>query len=194
MVSSLDHAAAPTPTQIQDRRFYAFAAVLSAVALGFLAWLLVLRRPDPVAGLDLRFMPAVNAGFNALSTVLLASGWVAIHRGARRVHQYLMVSAFVSSALFLIGYVAYHYVHGDTRYQGTGALRIAYLAVLATHVLLSMAIVPGALAALYFALTNSFERHRRIARLLLPIWLYVSVTGVLIFFMLRASGSSPAVP
>ena len=190
-MAPLEHAAAPAQiqTQMRDRRFYAFAAALSALALGFLAWLLLLRQPDPSAGLDLRFMPAVNAGFNSLSTLLLASGWVAIHRGARRVHQYLMVSAFVSSALFLIGYVAYHFVHGDTKYQGTGPIRVVYFAVLATHVLLSMAIVPGALATLYFALTNSLARHRKIARVLLPVWLYVSVTGVVIFFMLR--GSAP---
>jgi putative membrane protein len=189
-MAPLEHSAFLTRTQ--DRRFYAFTAVVSALALGFLAWLLVLRRADPGSGLNLRFMPAVNAGLNALSAVLLTSGWVAIRRGVRRVHQYLMVSAFVSSALFLIGYVAYHYVHGDTRFQGTGAIRVVYLVVLATHVLLSMVIVPGALATLYFALTTSFRRHRRIARVLLPIWLYVSVTGVVIFFMLR--GSPPAAP
>src|ERR687891_1195473 len=176
----------------QDRWFYAFTAVVTALALGFLAWLLVLRRADRAAGVDLRFMPAVNASLNALSAVLLTSGWVAIRRGARRIHPYLMISAFTSSALFLVGYIAYHYVHGDTRFQGTGTVRIVYLAVLASHVLLSMVIVPGALATLYFALTKSFRRHRRIARILLPIWLYVSVTGVVIFFMLR--GSAPAVP
>jgi putative membrane protein len=186
-MAQAEHASALTATQ--DRRFYAFTVVLSALALGFLAWILLLRRPDPTAGLDLRFMPAVNAGFNALSAVLLTSGWVAIRRKARRVHQYLMVSAFTASALFLIGYVAYHYVHGDTKYQGTGALRVVYFAVLATHVLLSIVIVPGALATLYFALTHSLTRHRRIARVLLPIWLYVSATGVLIFFMLRGSAA-----
>src|SRR5918996_5269190 len=167
----------------QDRWFYAFTAVVSALALGFLAWLLVLRRVDASSGVDLRFMPAVNAGLNALSAVLLTSGWVAIRRGARRVHPYLMVAAFTSSALFLAGYIAYHYVHGDTRFQGTGAIRAVYLAVLASHVLLSMVIVPGALATIYFAVTRSFRRHRRVARVLLPIWLYVSVTGVVIFFM-----------
>ena len=179
-------------SRAQDRRFYAFIAVVSALAVGFLAWLLVLRRANATSGLDLRFMPAVNASLNALSAALLVSGWIAIRRGARRIHPYLMISAFASSALFFIGYIAYHYVHGDTHFQGTGAVRIVYLAILASHVLLSMAIVPGALAALYFAATASFRRHRRIARVLLPIWLYVSVTGVVIFFMLR--GSPPAVP
>jgi putative membrane protein len=179
-------------TRTQDRRFYAFTAAVSALALGFLAWLLVFRRAHSVSGVDLRFMPAVNASLNALSAVLLTSGWIAIRRGARRVHPYLMVSAFASSALFLVGYIAYHYVHGDTHFQGTGTIRIVYLTILASHVLLSMAIVPGALAALYFAATASFRRHRRLARVLLPIWLYVSVTGVVIFFMLR--GSPPAIP
>jgi putative membrane protein len=185
---------APVVDEIRDRRFYSFIAVISVAALGFLAWLLVLRRADPTTGLDVRFMPAVNAGFNSLSAILLTSGWIAIRRGHRRLHPYLMVSAFVSSALFLVGYVAYHYVHGDTKFQGTGGLRAVYFVILASHVLLSMAIVPGALGVLYLALTRSFSRHRRIARIVLPIWLYVSVTGVAIFFMLRLTGSAPSVP
>ena len=104
----------------------------------------------------------------------------------------MMVSAFASSTLFLVGYLGYHYVHGDTKFQGHGAVRAIYLLILATHILLSMFIVPGALTTFYFAWRKSFARHRRIARVLLPIWLYVSVTGVVIFFMLR--GSAPAVP
>ena len=82
-------------------------------------------------------------------------------------------------------------MHGDTRYAGTSAARVLYLLVLATHVLLSMAVVPGALLAFYFAWRGAFARHRRVTRWLAPVWLYVSVTGVLIFFMLR--GSLPAV-
>lgn len=188
----LDPPLSPSSEATTDRRFYAFTAVVSAGALGFLAWLLLVRSGDPSSGADLRFMPAVNAGFNALSTTLLVAGWIAIRRGHRRAHPYLMVSALFSSALFLVGYVAYHYVHGDTKFQGTGAIRVVYLLILATHVILSMGVVPMALTTLYFAWRKSFARHRKLARWALPIWLYVSVTGVVIFFMLR--GSAPSVP
>lgn len=170
-----------------DRRFYLFNAVLSAGALGFLAWLLLLRQGSGT-GADLSFMPAVNATLNATAAALLTAGWIAVRRQQRRLHQYLMVSAFVCSAVFLVGYVLYHYAHGDTRYEGAGPMRYAYFFILITHVLLSMAVVPMSLAALWLAARKRFARHRRVTRILLPIWLYVSITGVAIFFMLRAAG------
>ncbi|MBU8896376.1 DUF420 domain-containing protein [Corallococcus sp. M34] len=182
-------ASASPPSRISDRAFYVFTGVVSAVALAFLGWLLLIRRGGAVGGnVDLRFLPAVNASLNATAAVLLIAGWVAIKRGARRVHQYLMVGAFAASALFLICYVAYHYVHGDTRYVGDW--RGLYLCVLASHVLLSMSVVPMALVAFYFAWRQDFARHRKVTRWLAPIWTYVSITGVLVFFMLR--GGMPA--
>jgi putative membrane protein len=186
--------AAPTSaSHPADRTFYAFIALLSAGALGFLGWVLLVRRgAGGVGGLDLRFMPAVNASLNAVAASLLVAGWVAVRRGARRVHAFLMVGAFAASALFLVGYLAYHFVHGDTRYGGTGLARTFYLLVLASHVLLSLVVVPGALLAFYFAWRRSWARHRRVTRLLAPAWVYVSVTGVLIFFLLR--GSLPPAP
>jgi putative membrane protein len=184
--------AAQAPTsRINDRTFYVFTGVVSAAALALLGWLLLIRRGG-AEGVDLRFMPAVNASLNALAASLLLAGWVAIKRGARRVHQYLMVSTFAASALFLVGYLAYHYVHGDTKYAGDGAMRILYLAILASHVLLSMPVVPMALVSFYFAWRKDFRRHKKVTRWLAPIWLYVSVTGVVVYFMLK--GSLPASP
>jgi len=177
-----------TPPQVaSDRRFYVFNGVISVAALSFLAYILLFHRGAPGAGMDLRFLPAVNASLNALSAALLCAGYVAIRNRAQRLHKYCMVSAFAASSLFLLCYLTYHFVHGDTKYQGSGALRLIYFAVLGTHVLLSMSVVPLALTSLYFAAKGAFAKHRRIARVTLPIWLYVSVTGVLIFFMLRGS-------
>jgi len=172
---------------VSDRGFYVFTAVVSAAALSFLAYILLIRRGGAVQGVDLRFLPAVNASLNALAAAFLAAGWVAIRRKARRVHQYLMVSAFASSGLFLVCYLAYHFVHGDTRYAGSGVMRTVYLTILASHVLLSLFVVPGALLSFYFAWRKAFDKHRKVTRWLAPIWLYVSVTGVVIFFMLRDS-------
>jgi len=179
----------PVP-RVSDRAFFTFTGVVSAAALAFLAYILLFRRGS--GGWDLRFLPAVNASLNALAASFLIAGWIAIRRGAARVHQYLMVSAFAASALFLVCYLAYHYVHGDTRYGGTGVMRAVYLAILASHVLLSMAVVPLALVAFYFAFQKRFVQHRRVTRVLAPVWTYVSVTGVVIYFLLR--GSLPAVP
>lgn len=167
-----------------DRRFMLFNAIVSSAALAFLAWLLLV--PHGARGeTDLSFMPAVNATFNALAATLLLSGFVAIKAGKMALHKRLMVSAFASSSLFLVGYIVYHYAHGDTKYAGVGMMRTVYFAILISHILLSTVVVPMALASFYFAFKERFITHAKIARILFPIWLYVSVTGVLIFFMLR---------
>lgn len=167
-----------------DRRFMIANAAVSTAALSLLAWLLLLRHPTG-GGTDLSFMPAVNATLNASAAVLLVLGYRAIKRRDTQQHKRLMISAFCASSLFLVGYLAYHYVHGDTKYTGVGALRVAYFAILISHILLSTAIVPMALAAFYYAFRARFATHAKITRILFPIWLYVSVTGVVIFFMLR---------
>ena len=107
-----------------DRSFWAFNAVVSTTAVGFLGWLLLLREGGG-AEADLSFMPAVNAALNATSATLLALGFAAIRSGRRDIHKRLMVSAFAASAVFLVGYVLYHYAHGDTQYQGVGTIRMA---------------------------------------------------------------------
>ena len=169
-----------------DRPFWIVNGVLSVVALAVLAYILLVRQGSGDRS-ALSFMPAVNASFNATSAVLLVLAVRAIKRGLVARHQALMLSAFASSAFFLVGYLAYHYVHGDTKYPGAGLGRVFYLIVLASHVILSITVVPGALTSFYFAFTQQFERHRRLNRVFLPIWLYVSVTGVAIFFLLRGA-------
>lgn len=170
-----------------DRRFYAVGGVVTLVILAFLAWLLYLRVPTPGGSVDVSFLPAVNATLNALASVFLVSGFIAIRTQKRELHIALMVAALSTSALFLVSYVTYHAFHGDTKYPADAPLRVLYLSVLASHVLLSMVLPFLALTVLWFAYRGQFNRHRRIARVTLPLWLYVSVTGVLIFFMLRAA-------
>ena len=167
-----------------DRSFWVFNAVVSISAVGFLGWLLLVRDGGGVAA-DLGFMPGVNATLNATSATLLLLGLAAIRSGRRDLHKRLMVSAFAASAVFLVGYVLYHYAHGDTPYQGEGALRVLYFAVLITHVVLSIAMLPMILTTFYLAARERFSAHKKLAKWTLPIWLYVSVTGVVIYFMLR---------
>lgn len=170
--------------EASDRSFWIFNATVSAAAVGFLAWLLLVREGGSVHA-DLSFMPGVNALLNATSATCLVFGFVAIRSGRREVHKRLMVSAFAASVVFLVGYVLYHYAHGDTQYQGVGAIRTVYFAILITHVLLSIVMIPMILTTFYFATRERFTAHRRLARWTLPIWLYVSVTGVVIYLMLR---------
>lgn len=170
----------------KDARFAIVNTVVSLSAVLFLGWLLLLN-PGIRTDLDLSFVPAVNAALNAAAAVLLVSAVAAIKRGDRDAHRRRVLGAFACSAIFLAGYVAYHAVHGDTRYQGEGALRAIYLFILATHVILSISVLPLALTCLYLAYQERFDGHRKVARVTFPIWLYVSVTGVVIFFMLRAA-------
>lgn len=177
------------PTPEGDRSFYIANAILCAVALGVLAWILLLRRPggDPS---QLAFMPAINATMNSLSASFLVAGFLAIKRKRVALHRGLMLSAFGASSLFLAGYLVYHYVHGDTRYPVGAPLRGFYLALLASHVLLSIVALPLVLTTFWFALKGRTQTHRKVAKVTLPLWLYVSVTGVLVFFMLRFALSS----
>jgi putative membrane protein len=129
-------------------------------------------------------LAAINACFNGLSACLVAAGWVAIKRGERTRHRNLMVGALVSSSLFLVGYLTRMGLYGSTAYTGTGFTRTLYLVILFSHMVLAAVVVPLVLRTVFLAYKQRFEQHRRIARWTLPIWLYVSVTGVLVYLML----------
>jgi uncharacterized membrane protein YozB (DUF420 family) len=129
-------------------------------------------------------LPAVNATLNGLAALLLVTGYVFIRRGNRARHQQCMLGALGVSALFLVSYVIYHLNAGSRPFEGQGPIRIVYFTILITHVILAAAIVPLALVTATRALRGRFDRHVRIARWTLPIWLYVSVTGVVIYLLL----------
>jgi uncharacterized membrane protein YozB (DUF420 family) len=129
-------------------------------------------------------LPAVNATLNAIAAVLLVVGYVLVRRGHVQHHRRVMLAAFTTSALFLVSYVIYHANAGSRAFQGQGAIRMMYFAILITHVVLAAAIVPLALITLNYGLRARFDPHVRIARWTLPIWLYVSVTGVIVYVML----------
>jgi len=129
-------------------------------------------------------LPAVNATLNGLATLWLVAGWLAIRARRIAIHRACMLAAFATSAAFLVTYVVYHYHAGSKPFKGQGALRAIYFLILITHIILAAAIVPLSLVTLSRALASRFDRHRRIARVTLPIWLYVSVTGVIVYLML----------
>ena len=131
-----------------------------------------------------RSLPAVNAALNGTAAALLTVGFVLIRKKRIPAHRAVMLSAFGVSCLFLVSYVVYHAQAGSTPYQGQGWIRAVYFAILISHVILAAAIVPLALITLSRGLKGAYDRHRAIARWTLPIWLYVSVTGVVIYWML----------
>jgi len=129
-------------------------------------------------------LPAVNAALNALSTVLLVSGYLCIRARHVAMHRRCMIGAFTTSTLFLICYVAYHAQVGSVRFVRQGFVRPLYFTILITHVTLAAAVLPLAIMTLTRALKSRFDRHRALARWTLPVWLYVSVTGVLVYVLL----------
>ena len=134
--------------------------------------------------MSLQDLPTINAGFNTLCIILLLIGYTMIRRNKIAAHRACMLSALACSVLFLIGYLTYHFNAGTTRYEGEGILRPIYFTILLTHTVLAIAIVPMVLITLVRALREKFDRHKAIARWTLPIWLYVSVTGVVVYLML----------
>jgi uncharacterized membrane protein YozB (DUF420 family) len=129
-------------------------------------------------------LPALNAFFNVVSAALLAAGYAQIRRGRVRLHRNLMQTAFAVSVLFLISYLTYHYNVGAISFRGEGWVRLLYFFILITHIILAALVPVLALITLYRAWRGQFARHRRMARWTLPIWLYVSVTGVLVYLFL----------
>ena len=129
-------------------------------------------------------LPALNATLNAIAAALLVGGYIMIRRRRIAAHKRYMLSAFATSALFLASYLVYHYNIGSRPFTGQGPIRVVYFTILITHVVLAAAILPMALITLNHALRERFERHVPIARWTLPIWLYVSVTGVVVYWML----------
>lgn len=134
--------------------------------------------------MDVRDLPALNAVLNATSAALLTWGWTLIRRGRREQHRRAMLAAFATSTLFLVSYLVYHAQVGSVRFQKTGPIRIVYLTILLTHTVLAAAVAPMVLVTLARAIRGRFDRHRAIARWTLPAWLYVSVTGVVVYGML----------
>lgn len=129
-------------------------------------------------------LPALNATLNGVAGCFLVAGWAFIRLGRRSAHRACMIAAFAASALFLVSYVVYHANAGSRPFQGTGLVRTLYLSILLTHIVLAAVILPMAIVTLARAVGGRFDRHARIARWTLPLWLYVSVTGVVIYGML----------
>jgi putative membrane protein len=168
----------------EDRSALVVIGGVSLAVVLVVGYLLLGHKPQPGAGALVASLPLLNACLNATSAALLSAGWLFIRRKRVTAHKTCMVSALVVSILFLVSYVSYHSLAGSRPFAGVGWIRLVYYPLLLSHIVLAAVIVPLALTTVYRALQGNFARHVRIARWTLPIWLYVSVTGVLVYWML----------
>lgn len=164
----------------------AIAAILaiSVAATAFLFWLIYVH---PAAGTrdEFSFLPALNALLNALSATALLIGYTFIRARRIKAHRAAMITAFGFSTLFLVSYILHHALHGDVRYPAHAVLRWVYLPLLASHIILAVVALPLVLVTFFFSLSGRISQHRKVARWTFPLWLYVSVTGVVTWAMLR---------
>ena len=167
-----------------DRLALSIIGVLSFAIVAVVGALLLSHQPDRPWSAGVAALPALNASLNATSGALLVVGWVAIRRRRIALHRACMLGACTVSTLFLVCYVAYHYLAGSRPFTGQGAIRWVYFPILISHIILAAAMVPFVLTTVYRALSGNFVRHVRIARFTLPVWLYVSVTGVIVYLLL----------
>jgi putative membrane protein len=157
---------------------------ISVAASAFLFWLIYIH-PAAASSTQYAFLPALNAVLNGLAATALLFGYTFIRARRIKAHRAAMLTAFGFSTLFLVSYIAHHALHGDVRYPLHAAGRMIYLPLLASHILLAVIALPMVLVTFFFSLSGRIPQHRKIARWTFPIWLYVSVTGVITFVMLR---------
>ena len=166
---------------LREKKFNRIITVVSILIPVVVAALFGIRIPDVE---PLGFLPPIYATINGLTAILLVAAVIAIKNGKQRLHQKLMSSCIALSVVFLVMYVAYHMTSDSTPYGGEGFLRYVYFFILITHILLSIAIIPLVLITYARAYLKKFERHKKIARITFPIWLYVAITGVVVYLMI----------
>ncbi|TXK50759.1 DUF420 domain-containing protein [Pontibacter qinzhouensis] len=166
----------------KDRKFLIVIAVLSVAIPVVVAMLFFM--PKAGSTVDVSFLPAFHAILNSLTAVALVIGYINIKRGNTKNHRAAMLTAFGLSSVFLVSYVTYHFLGERTIYGGDGFLKMFYYFILLTHIVLAVVIVPLVLLSVYFGITDQRLKHRRISRWTFPIWLYVAVTGVLVYLLI----------
>lgn len=160
--------------------------LISTLAFLFLIWLIYYKGGSDYSSTLIDSLPALNALLNSSSALLLLLGYRAILQKRYTTHMKYNLTAFVTSSLFLISYVIYHNFHGSTPFPGEGVIRPIYFFILVSHIILSALVVPMILTSFYLAFAGKVRTHRKVSKVTLPVWLYVSVTGVLIFVILNA--------
>jgi putative membrane protein len=169
--------------QKNDKSAYAFIGVVSFVVFAAVVLLKQIKL-DVNLGFDVHLFAKANAFINSIVSLLLLSGIFFVKQKNYELHKKTMLAAIVFSVLFLVSYIAHHLLSGNTAYGGEGSIRYVYFFILITHIILAAVILPFILLSAYRGLTAEFGKHKKIAKITFPIWLYVSVTGVIVYFMI----------
>jgi putative membrane protein len=167
-----------------DSLFLVVIGILSIVIPIVVAMLFYIPQTGGLGDLNVSFLPHMNAMLNSATAISLIMGFIFIKNKQQRYHITAMLTAFGLSSIFLISYVIYHYQGTHTLFPGTGLIKVVYLSILLTHILLAIIVVPFVLLAIYFGATKQYIRHKKIARYTFPIWLYVAISGVLVYLMI----------
>lgn len=170
-------------TSARDRKFLTLVAVLS-VAIPVVVAILFYMPKSGESNVDVSFLPAFHAILNSCTAIALVVGYIQIKKNRTKAHRTAMLVAFGLSAVFLVSYVTYHFLGQRTIYGGEGLLKYIYYFILLTHIVLAVVIVPLVLLSVYYGITNQLAKHRRISKWTFPIWLYVAVTGVLVYLLI----------
>ena len=179
----------------KDKNALVVISLLSVIVITFLAWIIYFKDVADRGTLSwVSYLPALNAILNTFCTVCLIRGYRLIKKGFKKEHRNMMITALGLSALFLVSYVIYHHYQGDTKFINPGNIRYVYFSILISHIIASVTVVPMIFTTVYFAATGNFIKHPKIARITFPIWLYVSITGVVIFLMLKFFNYDPTSP
>ncbi len=168
-----------------EQKFNKYIVIISIVIPIMVVLLFTVKLKDfGINVTPLSFLPPIYAGVNGITAIVLLAGVLAIKNGKRKLHERLMTTAIVLSVAFLVMYVAYHMTSEATKFGGEGKIRPIYFFILITHIILSIAVIPLVLVTYVRALANKFDKHKKIAKITFPIWLYVAVTGVVVYLMI----------
>ena len=171
--------------QNSSNKAYISIGLLSSIIIGFLIWLIYFKTPTTSTENWVTHLPAINALLNSICFMFLVAGFSFIRFGQKSAHIVCMLSATLTSTLFVISYILYHYFQGDTKFLAEGPIRTVYFSILISHILLSIPLVPLVLITLWHAFKKNLVSHKKFARVTFPVWTYVSITGVLIFVILN---------
>ena len=175
------------PVELSEKKnnlYLVIIGILSVAVPVLVAVLLFIPQTGKLGDLDVSFLPHLNAVLNSATAISLIAGYIFIKKGKRQYHTTAMITAFVLSSLFLISYVIYHYQAPATKFGGEGIIRGVYFIILITHIILAAVIVPFVLLSIYFATTKQFTKHRKIVKWTFPMWVYVAITGVVVYLMI----------
>lgn len=175
------------PVKISEKKntvYLIIIGILSVVVPVLVSLLMFIPQTGKLGDLNVSFLPHLHAVLNSATAIALIAGYIFIRNGQKQYHITAMVTAFALSFLFLISYVVYHYQAPPTRFLGEGIIRGVYFFILITHIILAAVVVPFVLLSIYFGISKQYQKHRKIVKWTFPIWLYVAVTGVIVYLMI----------